>query len=235
MTAVHRCCSLLPALALGLACQRPPPDCEYDSIERCLWEQGKAEPDSPSDGDGNGNGGGTGNGDGNPVDKTNWGALDRTLHDIVQFMGPGLEWALVDKRARELCALDEDDPQPAADGDEPEAEPSKRRRGGGAWSCTPETEIAVNGRRFDLEAGDGVVALTVPDSDSTESAALLEFALTRFDEWCADGSFETVDVKLHQEVHRCPLPEGPYLLVGRFPRDLEADRWQLSIAIMDAG
>ena len=38
-----------------------------------------------------------------------------------------------------------------------------------------------------------------------------------------------------QDYYRCSLPEGPYLVVARFPRDAKASRWQVSIAIVNAG
>lgn len=254
-----------------------PPDCEHDELERCVWEgaqtkardpkgtpgagKGEGDPDAPTDAD---------------APKGNWVQLDRTLADIVEVMGPGLEWPLVDSRARALCkpaevqgeALVDDpfasagageDPDPfvgagAGAGEDPDTkpEPSEPRScptpdaprdpagastepGAEAWACRPTDEVTINERALALEAGGGVVALTAAEVGGDESSSILDFALARFDEWCEDRSFIALDGKVHQEFHRCALPEGPYLVVGRFPCDLEADRWQVSIAVMDEG
>ena len=105
------CLALLlaaPAL-LGAACPRRPDDCEHDSIERCNWEQavGKAEA-------GKGSGGGSGSGDSagssggtyeGEVSSESRDALDETMLGMVEIMADGLEWSLVDVRARELCRV----------------------------------------------------------------------------------------------------------------------------------
>gem|GEM_PF-2105758 len=247
-------------MAAGLSgCRRATPDCAYDSVERCLWEQGRASPDDPvgvSLGEHGGDLDDTG-----VAERANWGQVDVMLAELVNAMGPGLEWALVDARARALCSDPEHptleaesnpDASPAPedpDGDEPGPRPGSKpgpRPGpkpdpgveadpGVAWACWPATPIPILERNFSLETGGGVLALSTTHIAERESAEILAFALERFDSWCEGGSFERTDSRINHEVYRCALPEGPYLLVGRFPNDLEAELWQISIAVMDAG
>ena len=213
--------ALVPVVASG--CRHRPTDCAYDSVERCLWEGGVAKPDEQS---------GTGNVDnGVDVEGEGLGPLDQTLDDIVELMGVGLEWSLVDERTRAMCA---DEPRAAGvetkDGEQPEA-PAV----GEPWSCRPQQELEINGIPLLLEAGSGVVALSTISATDEQSAEMVEFALTRFDDWCDRDYFDPLEGQIYQELYRCSLPEGPFLLVGRFARDLDADVWQVSIAVMDEG
>lgn len=207
------------ALALGTACRRPPPGCEHDSLERCLWEQGAPTPGDGGDGDG---------GEGSSLAPGELGErseLDATLAAVVEIMSDGLEWPLVEARARELC-LEE----PLAAADEGSA--------GAVWSCQLDEAIQLGQRSVVLEAGGGVLALTVGNLSADASAELLTAARGRFAAWCAGDPFIALEARIHEEFQRCTLAEGPYLLVGRFPRDLDqldAERWQVSIAVIDTG
>jgi hypothetical protein len=85
-----------------------------------------------------------------------------------------------------------------------------------------------------LEATAAVLSLTADALDETRSEELYELARARFAPWCA-GAFEELEGTDHLVFYRCALPEGPFLVVARFPRDLEAGQWQVSIAVLDAG
>lgn len=206
--------AILPAAG----CRNRPPGCEHESVERCRWERGVAPPEDAAQGPGDG---AAVDGEGGGVQR---GPLDDALADIVEFMGVGLEWPLVDERARELCGAAPQTPEGEAAEDDAEA-----------WYCEPAEALQINGQPLLLEAGGGVVSLTAIEVDGAQSAEILEFARTRFDDWCERDFFVALEAQVHEEFWRCALPEGPYLLVGRFPRELAEDRWQVSIAVMDAG
>ena len=231
-----------PAL-LGAACPRRPEDCEHDSIERCNWEQavGKAE---AGEGSGSGKGSGDSTGDGfyeGEYSSEERDELDATLLDMIEIMGGGLEWSLVDTRARELCRVRDENgqlvPAPvelisAAEGEASAGEGA----GSEVWRCQLDW-LEINGQSLELEASDGVISLSAVGLDRALSETVADFARARFDERCA-SRFEIYEGAALDEFHRCPLPEGPYLVVARFPEDPddpEATLWQVSIAVVDAG
>jgi hypothetical protein len=213
-------------LLLLLGCPRTPPDCEYDSIERCLWERGGVTPRSTEGGDTPGeNGGGEGQveGEGGPLE--HWAELDTALDQLAELIGSGLEWPLVDERARELCG----------------SPPTLREVGSAgkdddlrAWVCPLAEALELDGHALLLEVGEGVVSLTADSLTEEISGKIVALALDTTRESC-EGGFQTVDGPVNQEFQRCILRAGPMLYVGRFPRDLDADRWQVSIAVVDAG
>ncbi|MFV8751027.1 hypothetical protein ACNOYE_10820 [Nannocystaceae bacterium ST9] len=206
-----------------LACPRRPPDCEYDSIERCLWERGRETPD-PS-GEGSPGESGVGNegepqldGDDEPYER--WAELDAALDELAELIGSGLEWPLVDERARELCG------SPPELRDAPDEPP--------AWACPLADVLELDGNALVLEVGEGVVSLTAESLTERVSEKLVALALDTAGDSCIDG-FDAVEGPVNQEFSSCTLRSGPLLYVGRFPQDLDADRWQVSIAVVDAG
>jgi hypothetical protein len=215
--------ALLVALALagltGASCRSVPTECEHDSVERCRWEAGVAPP--PVANNSNFDDGDEAGDPGVASDPT---ALDETLARMVAIIGAGLEWSLVDQRARALCSGEPRDP--AADSELPPKAPS-------AWSCVIE-ELEIHDQPLTLEASHGVLSLSAAEIGDAESAELFEFARRRFAGWCATP-FTSFEGQGLQEFYRCSLPAGPFLVLARFPRDLKADLWQVSIAILDAG
>lgn len=218
--------SLLLLLVLPLAgaasCPATPNDCKYDSSERCLWERGEASPTTGGDEQLGGEAGLASNSDGSSsADSTE---LDVTVTNMIEIMRGGLEWSLVDQRARELCR------EPNADGQLVATEVLRAEDQEVAWSCV----VSLDGRRLILEAGEGVISLSSDNLDDVQSEELFESARARFDDRCA-GEFEEFEGTKREVFHRCALPEGPYLVVARFPRDLDQRTWQVSIAVVDAG
>jgi hypothetical protein len=218
--------STLVAVVASLGCRRTPPDCEYDSIERCLWERGGATP-STTEADGPASeGGAEGQLEGGDESLERWDELDATLEQLAELIGSGLEWPLVDERARELCGS----PPTAREGDsDSQAEDEPR-----AWVCPLAQALELDGQVLLLEVGEGVVSLTADSLTEQTSGKLVALALDTTRESCESG-FASVDGPVNQEFQRCTLRAGPLLYVGRFPRDLDADRWQVSIAVVDAG
>lgn len=219
----HTATLLLLTTLAGASCRTAPSDCSYESNERCLWERGVVEPDDRqgdleggelgSDPDGSG-----------PAERTE---LEHTIGSVIEIMRGGLEWPLVDQLARRLCS------QADVDGTLIEAEVELADESGLAWSCAV-ANLELDGERLTLEASRGVISLSASDLDAARSEQLLERARARFAHKCA-GAFEELEGAKLEVFHRCALPEGPYLVVARFPAELEADRWQVSIAVVDAG
>lgn len=205
-----------------LGCHRPPVDCEYDSVERCLWERGQTEPDSnkPKATTSEGNQGDGSLGEQETLER--WTEFGSALRGLAELIGSGLEWSLVEEQARELCGTP---PELLGQGSEDE-DPH-------AWSCTLANALELDGTLLKLELGEGVVSLTADTLTERSSAQLVALARAAVDS-CVDG-FHAVDGPVNQEFERCTLRSGPLLFVGRFPRDLDADRWQVSIAVVDAG
>ena len=216
------------ALLSGASCPTKTDDCRHGHEQRCLWERGEANQDG--EGPTTGSGGAPLDTDPTVASREEATALDLALADMIEIMGGGLEWALIDERARALCVVF------ASDGESDEmtpSEPTPDPETPDAWSC-PIFALDINGQPLELEASVGVIALSAEPLDASQSAALLEFARARFDDRCGGGFEELEGAKL-EVYHRCALPEGPYLVIARFPRDLEADQWQVSIAVVDAG
>lgn len=205
---------------LGASCRATPTQCEHQSSERCLWEAGVSPPVNPDDPDPQVGGE---LGEGGVASETT--ELDETLEQMISIIGAGLEWSLVDERARALCSDEPRSPEP--DGEFPPAAAD-------AWTCTTIAGLQIHEQQLALEASDGVLSLSAIDVKDAESADLLEFARSRFSRLCA-GQFTHFEPEGLQEYYRCSLPEGPYLVLARFPRDAKASRWQVSIAIVNAG
>ena len=223
-------------LLMGASCRARPDDCTHDSLERCTWEEavnasgGSAETQASARteaGDEEGSGGG-----GIVLTETEQDDLDKTLDEMIEVMASGLEWTLADEQARELCRVMENGqlvPAPVTSvehEDEPEDGPE-------IWRCVLPW-LRINGVELELEASAGVLSLSADGLGLEPSESLARFAEARFDEWCA-GGFEELEGSGLDVVHRCALPQGPYLVVARFPRDEDASTWQVSIAVVDAG
>jgi hypothetical protein len=213
---------LLPVLA-GASCRATPTDCTHDSTERCLWEQGVV---TPTDSAGELDAGEFGN-DSDGAGPTEQVELGQTLTNVIDIMQGGWEWPLVDQRARALCS------QKDPDGVLIEAVIELADEAGLAWSC-PVANLELDGQSLTLEASQGVISLSASDLDAARSEQLFDRARTRFAHKCL-GEFEELEGAKLEVFHRCALPEGPYLVVARFPHDAEAESWQVSIAVVDAG
>jgi hypothetical protein len=224
----------LPLLS-GASCRATPTDCTHDSNERCLWEQAVVAPvndDGPLDGAELG-------GDPDGTDPTEQAELEHTLTSVIEIMQLGLEWPLVDQRARVLCSQRDAEGEVieasvvAADEGVAANEAAPTDEAALAWSC-PVANLELDGESLALEASHGVISLSASDLDAPRSEQLQERARTRFAQKC-QGEFEEIEGAKLEVFYRCALPEGPYLVIARFPRDVEADLWQVSIAVVDAG
>ena len=232
----------LPTL-LGAACPRKPSDCEHDSIERCNWEQAVGAAESADDSsDLSDDEGGVGESGARERERER-DDLDDTVIGMIDVMGAGLEWSLVDARARELCRVRDDNGELVRApveliAREDAAEDASADEGAGvaeveAWRCRLDW-LEINGQILELEASDGVISLSAIELDEPVSEAVASFARARFDDRCVTR-FEIYKGAKLDEFYRCALSEGPYLVIARFPSDPEVTSWQVSIAVVDAG
>lgn len=149
-----------------------------------------------------------------------WERADELLAKLAKNLGDGMEAEIVHVRSQKLCAE-----KPLA-----EEQPVEN------WVCSVEPPLLIDDHEFILEFGtEGVLALASSLLDEKSSSRLLQKALKRWSSRCESGEFEAVAGEIHHQFFRCALPEGPMLMLGRFDRDLEADLWQLSFALIAVG
>jgi hypothetical protein len=86
-------------------------------------------------------------------------------------------------------------------------------------------------------ASAGVVGLLAIHVANGASSHLVRELMDHGTSWCT-GSWRPVSPRAdnaHEELHVCPLSAGALLAVGRFPQDLRANVWQVSLAVMAPG
>ena len=94
----------------------------------------------------------------------------------------------------------------------------------------------MDGHALTLELAErGVVSLVGLDIPGDDSESLATAARERLTASCT-SSWQKAPGRAddaHRELHTCDAEGGPVLVVGRFPSDLSADLWQVSIAVLD--
>lgn len=219
-------------LALGLlllvaACAgRRPPDCPRGmSTEQCLWQRAQ-EDEATSDGlgptpTGAGDGGGDDPGAGPTLGDPDWARVDAVLDEGIGMLAVGLSGDTVAAHSLQRC--------------EQEASPRETPHGM-AWTCHLEQPPRIAGRELTLEVGsEGLVSLAGFGFTDGESQIVLQAARERFSTRCAGGRFAAVEMRGLQEFSRCPLAEGPLLVLGRFPEPDQDEVWQVSFTVLGAG
>ena len=212
---------LAPALlaaALVPACQhgRKPRDCAGMSREQCLFERGKS---GKTDGREDRRGRGKGEVE-VELESEGWTRMEQMLQEAAGWLADGLGGQVVSEQAKQWCA----------------GEPSVLDKGHGpSWACHVEDPPRIAGRDFTLESGEsGILAVAARDLDGDQSQELIRQAKSRWREWCVGSGFSAIERFAEEEFQSCALPGGPLLVIGRFPQDLEADLWQVSLTVMGA-
>lgn len=207
------------ALALAGVCvaiahcgQPRDPACKGLSEAECAWQQALQEsrdaqsPDDPQYG---------GEGGADPE----LGELppsEAVMAASAELMADGMGPAVVADRALDWCA----DP------------PSEDLDAQGARICALREDPQL-GVPLSLEVRGDVITLSALGVSDVESEELVTRFRQRWRARC-QADFVGLDADANHEFFRCPLAGGPILVVGRFPRDLEADLWQVSLAVMSA-
>jgi hypothetical protein len=205
---------LAAACAAGRATDRA---CEGMTREQCAWDRARRGAKATPGGDGAvGSAGVTVE---LQADRS-WNRAEEILRATADWLAQGLGGAAVDTQVRQWCA----DPPAIVD-----------KGHGPSWICHMSEPPRIAGRDLTLEgSGSGVLALAARELSGDHSRRLVEEALGRWSSWCTDARFSPIERFQDEEFHRCALPGGPLLVVGRFPQDLEADLWQVSLTVMGA-
>ena len=143
--------------------------------------------------------------------------------------------AIVKLSARELSAGDPERVLRLADrwcASEPNVRDTEH---GPVVVCFPEPPIQAGGHGFTLELGDGgMVGMVSASLSGAESHKLAREARREGDAWCVEPWQPASSPDDFQVFHTCAVEGGAVLTVGRLPRDLEADLWQVSVTLLGA-
>lgn len=149
-----------------------------------------------------------------------WAWADVLLEDLSRTLADGMQVDVVHSRAHNYCRFEVGASHGAQE----------------SWACPLESPLELGDTSFVLEySPDGVLSLASDKLDAPTSNALLDQAIERWRSRCQFKQFEQVEGDTHHEIYRCALADGPLLVLGRFDRDLDADRWQLSFAMVAVG
>ncbi|TPV94522.1 MAG: hypothetical protein B7733_14885 [Myxococcales bacterium FL481] len=214
------------ALALAVAvvpsCAHPGPPCPSGTPrEQCLFERAI---DPPVNVAGNEtvatNPGDPGEPSQVPVLlEPGWERVDELLRDGIDFMQGGS--GAVDTITSRWCASPPS-PQPG--------------HSGPVWACAITDPPRLRGHELTLEFDrHALFSVTGFGYSSADGRELIRASTERWSAWCQTRSFVELENVGAEEFHRCALSEGPTLIIGRFARDLDADLWQVSLAIIGPG
>lgn len=107
---------------------------------------------------------------------------------------------------------------------------------GTVWVCAVNEPPRLRGHELTLEFDrHALFALTGFGYSRSDGRELIQTSKRRWASWCRTRSFIELESVGANEFYRCALSEGPTLVLGRFARDLDADLWQVSLAIIGPG
>lgn len=148
-----------------------------------------------------------------------WDRVDEILRDGVDYMQGGS--GAVDTITERWCASP---PTPQSS------------EAGTVWVCAIERAPRLRGHELTLEFDrHALFSVTGFGYSRAEGSELVRASLQRWADWCQTRSFDELESLGVEEFHRCALSDGPTLVVGTFARDLDADLWQVSLAIIGPG
>lgn len=213
--------SALAGLLLAVACAK-----RTDERVREAWGGG-----SKSAGAGAAIGHDTGDGPDGETDtapiRVGWDRLDEILDGALTEAGLGTDDEVMARLAERWCEVQ---PEP------------QRTEDGPVLVCNPDPPVQIDGHAFSLElGGEGVIGLVATELSPEESSALAEEALRRTERWCtrpwndvSPRPTESSPPAAMARLHTCPVEGSALLVVARFVSPKAADRWQVSVAVIDA-
>ena len=157
----------------------------------------------------------------NPEVASSWRRIDTVLAQAVDSLGSG-DPDMLARLAERWCAA------------KPEAQATEA---GPVWVCFPEPPVQTGGHGFTLEVGGrGMVGLVSSSLSGADSQRLLGAALEATRRLCTEPwqAVPNRDENAKEELHTCAVAGGPVLAVGRLPRDVQADLWQVSVTLLAA-
>lgn len=214
--AVRAC---LAALALALACSA----CAGRTTQasRTAWDKALARRSDPAVAAPRPGPRGGARGDGTAG---TWQQVGQFTADAVDILADGSTTISLASLAERLCAV-----QPDTLAADPPVE---------AVRCPPKVELSPLGHTLELELGRpssiGLFARELSDKDSAQLVrqAQQQLAGACREAWSAGRS--SAD-NAHEEFHTCTTGTGAVLVLGRFPLDLGANRWQFSLVVLGPG
>ena len=213
--------SALAGLVLAVACAK-----QTDRRVREAWGGG-----SKAVGAGAAIGHDTGDGPDGETDaapiRVGWDRLDEILDGALTEAGLGTDDEVMARLAERWCEVQ---PEP------------QRTEDGPVLVCNPDPPVQIDGHAFSLElGGEGVIGLVATELSPEESSALAEEALRRTERWCtrpwndvSPRPTEPSQPAAMARLHTCPAEGSALLVVARFVSPTATDRWQVSVAVIDA-
>jgi len=156
-----------------------------------------------------------------------WERLDEILDGALAEAGLGTDDEVMARLAERWCEVR---PEP------------QRTEDGPVLVCIPDPPVQIDGHAFSLElGGEGVIGLVATELSPEESSALADEALRRTERWCtrpwndvSPRPTESSPPAAMSRLHTCPAEGSALLVVARFVSPTTADRWQVSVAVIDA-
>jgi len=210
-----RCLALAAALGLGACATRETQSSRkawQQAVER--GEPGRSDGAAPSRGQTGVSGGSS----------SAWRDLASFTTSAAELLSLGPTTAPLAGLVDRLCA-------------EPPDELEELAEGPAALRCRPRPPMAPLGHPLTMELARSTVGLAAVDLSERDSAALRDEALRQLAGACAHGwtKIPSRADNAHEEFHTCTARSGSMIVLGRFPRDQAAERWQFSLAVLGPG
>lgn len=213
MSGPRACCLALALLAGVAACAGRETRASRDAFKSAMRQGGAADDKSTTGTD-------AGPGDPGAIDTSAWKALLSFTNSASEMLALGTTTATLPTLIKKLCA-----------------EPPEDAKTAEAVDCEPQTTLDPQGRPLTLELSKASIGLVATDLADSDSADLLNQAMKQLAGACSQPWTEIPSRadNAHEEFHTCPAATGSMLVLGRFPSDLSAERWQFSLAVLGPG
>jgi hypothetical protein len=212
---------LAAALGLAIACAK-----RTDERVREAWGGSNKAVGAGAAADEDTGDGPYGETEGAPI-RVGWDRLDEILDVALAEASLGTDDEVMARLAERWCEVQ---PEPQATNDGP------------VRVCLPDPPVQIDGHAFSLElGGEGVIGLVATELSPEESSTLADEALRRTERWCtrpwndvSPRPTEPSPPAATARLHTCPVEGSALLVVARFVSPAGADRWQVSVAVIDA-
>lgn len=159
--------------------------------------------------------------------RVGWDRLDEILDGALTEAALGTDAEVMARLAERWCEVR---PEPQSTSEGP------------VLVCLPDPPVQIDGHAFTLElGGEGVIGLVAAELSVTESSVLADEALRRTERWCtrpwndvSPRPTEPSAPAATARLHTCTAEGSALLVVARFVSPAGTDRWQVSVAVIDA-
>ncbi|GEM_PF-3772684 len=211
---------MLGMLGMLASCRPPAPGCKRgENLEKCIFHQGRRE--APH----------TGAATHTPnLQQENpefavegWSRVDNNLIGVAKLMAAGMNHGTVESAVRDWC-------------DDETHSLAMRRAGTNkssphSWICTlPDTDD-LSQLPIYLEHQRGAISISIPSLGAKQSAATLRAMMQRWNRVCTRPLRLLERDERLEDLYTCELNGGPQIVLGRFPRDIDAGLWQVSLML----